>query len=73
MQGLLLSTSYLKKLQTFEVQFLLEFFIKLLSVELCICTFKVEVTFKLYCIFLHSSWSVLSSRTISGSPVSPVS
>lgn len=55
--------------QTFKVQFLLEFFIKLLSVELGICTLKIKVAFKLDCIFLDIRRAVLSSGAIPCSPI----
>lgn len=58
--------------QTFKIQFLLKLFIKLLSVELGICTLKIKVTFKLDCVFLNVSWTVLSSGTISCSPIAYV-
>lgn len=47
--------------QTFKIQFLLKFFVKLLSVELGICTLEIKVTLKFDCIFLDVSWTVLPS------------
>lgn len=58
--------------QTFKIQFLLKFFIELFSVELGICTLKIKVTFKLDCVFLNISWTVLPSGTISCSPIAYV-
>ena len=58
--------------QTFKIQLLLKFFIELFSVELGICTLKIKVTFKLDCVFLNISWTVLPSGTISCSPIAYV-
>lgn len=58
--------------QTFKIQFLLKFFIELFSVELGVCTLKIKVTFKLDCVFLNISWTVLPSGTISCSPIAYV-
>lgn len=50
--------------QTFKIQFLLKFFVQLLSVKLGICTLKIKVAFKLDCVFLGVSRAVLPSGAI---------
>lgn len=61
--------NFYMRTQTFEVQFLLELLVQLLTVELGICTLKVKVPFKFYCVLLDVGWAALPSRAIPCSSV----